>query len=171
MGRIRPNYGPISSFLLSKRTLLTGIHGKSEATLHPRAHVASHPSMPQKCIESFAARPVKCLIVFNWGREQRLCWGCKIHTGRTGQRKKEQGNRRVLSTPRAFYSLWRPFWGQKRWYRAWKHLLLERWCRIINKIAWPDRNFSILEPTFTSLLLDLIRAKVSGSGVYLKRQV
>ncbi len=46
--------------------------------------------MPQKWIQSIAAHPAKCLIVFNWGREQRLCGECEIHPGWSGQGKKSQ---------------------------------------------------------------------------------
>lgn len=85
---------------LNKLRISRGKHSTGQAF-----NGVNNPPMPQKCIESFAARPVKCLIVFNWGREQRLCRERKNHTGHTGQRKKEQGSRASLSTPRAFYSM------------------------------------------------------------------
>ncbi len=61
-------------------------------------------------------------------------------TGSSGLRKKKHLSTRILSTSRALYSLWCPFWGQKGRYRAQKHLFLERKAIIFNKLARPDPN-------------------------------
>ena len=81
-------------------------------------------------------------------REWEFHWENKIINGCYGNRPNKHGSWRFLPTQRTTCNLYRPFWGQKERYWAWKQLFLE-WLNIdINRLTWSDPG-----PSYVTFLL------------------